>query len=323
MTVRPTFSLAPAPGYDLWSNSLRVNGRTSACACRIANTESWRHCGADESLSAPDGRRVLCYAAGSRRHGLLQPTERSDALDCRQLRRLSDARADRRCLRPALCGLAAGPGAGARRPLRRPDDLPRRAAGALRRPRDLRCRGDEPVPGAGGDPLAGDGVRVLRLLQELQPAVLLRRPRHRLFAGGPRSHAARPGAAAPRLAVPVPDRVSRRHARVDTGEHAQPAVPGTVEHGRQHPDDVRRGRGHLLLSLGRVRDDVAGVRARRAGLRPADETAAEPACLRIEPAGQPRRCRPDLHRELPVDAAHRLVRDVVRGDTAAARAPAP
>ena len=61
------------------------------------------------------------------------------------------------------------------------------------------------------------------------------------------------------------------------------------------------------------------LRADRAGLRPADEAARQPARVRAESARQPVRRRADVSRELSVDAPDRLVRAVVRGDPFAAR----
>ena len=61
----------------------------------------------------------------------------------------------------------------------------------------------------------------------------------------------------------------------------------------------------------------------RTALRPADEAAAAAPRLWLEPARQSGWCGGDLRRELPLDAPHRLVRDLVRGDPAASRAPGP
>ncbi len=164
--------------------------------------------------------------------------------------------------------------------------------------------------------MAGHRLRVLRVLQELHAALVFCRAWHRLFAGVARSHAARARRATARLAVPVPDRVSFRDARVGARKRAQPAVPGTAEHGRERPDDVRRGCRDVFFPLGGVRDDRGCVCPDRPAVRPNDEAAAQSPRLRPEPARQPRRRRADLRRQLPVDAADRLVRDLVCDDPA-------
>ena len=102
-------------------------------------------------------------------------------------------------------------------------------------------------------------------------------------------------------------------------ERPQSSVPGTTEHGRERADHVRGRRRHVLLPLGGVRADGHRLRADRAGLRPADEAARQPARVRAESARQPVRRRADVSRELSVDAPDRLVRAVVRGDPFAAR----
>ncbi len=72
------------------------------------------------------------------------------------------------------------------------------------------------------------------------------------------------------------------------------------------------GVGDLLFPLGRVRDDGDHLSPHRADVWPPDAAAAEPARLRLEPARQPRGRRADLRRQLPLDAAARLVRPVAR-----------